>query len=300
MKRVATHLAAWVLLAAVPLGSPALLAQVFDAPADFSATDNPNQVWSYGWSDVPGGQFALYVDSSQRLGLDAWSRNGTDQPSVLHNGTNQPIVLSAGLTVYPGQLVLHPGREGENCVLRWTAPTSGAFEVEAEFQLIDVQARTVDAHIYRGSSSLFSRLLSGFGDLARFGSTLSVAAGESVDFVVGLGTEAYTDDSVSITLTISKGHLPAPAFDTGWRRCDPSSGRGRPVRLRHDLGVPPEHLIIKTLFRRKPLLFGHTVYPRAVVVEPREVAMFGLDVIALVPGCDPTRTHYRVQIWTHR
>jgi hypothetical protein len=35
---------------------------IFNAAADFSATKNPNGVWSYGWSPTLGGTFVLDAD----------------------------------------------------------------------------------------------------------------------------------------------------------------------------------------------------------------------------------------------
>ena len=93
--------------------------------------------------------------------------------------------------------------------------------------------------------------------------------------------------------------LPAPDFDSGWRRCRPSDGWETAVTIRHDLDTHLEQLTIKTLFRRKSFGFGQYGYDVGILTEPRSVLMRGRDAIALLPGCDHTMIHYRVQIWTH-
>ena len=45
---------------------------VYDAAADFSPTNNPNGVWSYGWSSSLGSTFNLDVSSTTVDGLDFW------------------------------------------------------------------------------------------------------------------------------------------------------------------------------------------------------------------------------------
>jgi hypothetical protein len=97
--------------------------------------------------------------------------------------------------------------------------------------------------------------------------------------------------------------LPAPAFDSGWLRCEPSNvwGWESAVTIRHNLDTRLEQLTIKTLFHRKNFLFGRAEsYRVGVLMEPRSVLMRGRNAIAFVPGCDATMFHYRVQIWTHR
>lgn len=94
--------------------------------------------------------------------------------------------------------------------------------------------------------------------------------------------------------------LPAPAFDSGWRRCEPTSRWDPAVTIQHDLNTRLEQLTIKTLFRRRNFVFGPGGgYTVGILTEPRSVLMRGRNAIALIPGCDATMVHYRVQIWTH-
>src|SRR5262249_33630739 len=96
----------------------------YDAAADFSPTDNPHGVWSYGWSSTLGSTFVLDLEHQVREGLDQWRGNLADDgnPAVYHNGTEHEIVLGGTALFEPGELGIHPGPDGEYAIVRWTAP----------------------------------------------------------------------------------------------------------------------------------------------------------------------------------
>lgn len=89
--------------------------------------------------------------------------------------------------------------------------------------------------------------------------------------------------------------LPVPDFDTGWRRC---VSRGEGVMLRHDLDIDPTRQTIKTLFRKENFVLGGWYFRVGVVAAPREVHI-RRNAVFLVPQCDRTTSHFRLQIWTH-
>ena len=85
------------------------------------------------------------------VGIDIWRCTDRTDPCINHNGTDY-TVRGLGITWEPGQLGLHPGREGEPAVLRWTAPEAGKVDLSATFKSIAIKA-TTDVHILHNGKS---------------------------------------------------------------------------------------------------------------------------------------------------
>lgn len=88
----------------------------------------------------------------------------------------------------PSLLLVHPGPQGQYSVVRWTAPTTGTYEIAGSFLGLDSQGNTTtDVHILLNSStSLFDADVSGFNMPQGFSLTQTVSSGDTIDFVVGL------------------------------------------------------------------------------------------------------------------
>lgn len=83
-----------------------------------------------------------------------------------------------------------PGPDGEYSVVRWTAPSAGLWDVSGEF---DGQGSTSsDVHILRNQHCVFSRNLNN-ADTQVFTLTLSLHAGDTIDFAVGFGPDQNSD-----------------------------------------------------------------------------------------------------------
>ncbi|NQT38044.1 MAG: glycoside hydrolase family 2 [Planctomycetes bacterium] len=149
-------------------------------------------------------------------GIDIWRPADRTEPCVNHNGTPH-TVRGLGITWEPGQLGLHPGREGEPAVLRWTAPAKGTFDLSAKFKSIAVAA-TTDVHVLHNGKSLFDGLINvdGKGPETPFLKRLSVEPGDRLDFAVGFGNGSYGADSTGLELSIKseqgKTYDPAASF----------------------------------------------------------------------------------------
>jgi hypothetical protein len=183
---------------------------VYDAAADFSATDNPNGAWSYGWSHTLGGGFILYTDHRAGIpGLDSWlgDQAPDGNPSLAHNGTDHVIIATTppGIIWQPGQLSLHPGPNGEYSLIRWTAPAAGVIAVNATFSGIDaVGGTTTDVHVLHQGLSQFDGRVNGYLAATSFTGNLTVARGDTVDFAVGYGTDhTFYYDTTALAATIS-------------------------------------------------------------------------------------------------
>lgn len=190
---------------------------VHDVAADFSRTNNPNGVWSYGWSFGLGSPVIESTDPRVREGLDTWrgNRAADGNPAIYENTTGSPILLGGTALYQPGQFGLHPGPAGEFAVARWTAPASGTITIDSAFVGQDVFNTTTDAHIlHNGSVPLFASLVEGFGDTSEVYSRIimTVLAGDTVDFSVGFGRNGnFSNDSTGLSATITPEPVPEPA-----------------------------------------------------------------------------------------
>jgi len=193
------------------LAKPSLVnaSTTYDFNTDFSATSNPSGAWSYGWSTSRGSAFNLdQVEVVIAGGLDQWRPfSQIELPAIAHNGTNMTITPACCDPIPPGATNLHPGPSGENCVARWTAPASGAYQVSAVFSGGDQAGTTTDVSVLKNSStSLYVAEVTGFGppSAQSYSGTVTVAVGDTIDFTVGFGTDGtYYSDGTYFTATIT-------------------------------------------------------------------------------------------------
>lgn len=196
-----THLMA-CLMALLLLTSPGAAA-TYDAAVDFSTTSNPTGAWSYGWSSQLTSAIDLYNACFHDRGIDNWSDAGGLPPNVSHNGTSAPIFLTPeNITWQAGQLALHPGANGEYSHVLWTAPAEASCVIDAEFSGIDHTGGSTDVHVLHNGISLFDGAVEGYGDTASYSTTLSVSAGDTIDFAVGFGAGGWWQDTTALAATI--------------------------------------------------------------------------------------------------
>jgi hypothetical protein len=186
----------------------------YDAAAQFSGTDNPNGVWSYGCTESLGAAFQLYTQQIGSIsGLYDWSTAPCVPPglppSLAYNSTNASVTpVPPGTVTFPAHaLSFHPGPEGQNSVLRFTAPVSGNYQVQAVFWGDDfVGPTTTDVHVLHNGLGLYTSEVDGFGPSSdqSFTTTVSLAAGDTIDFTVGYGTDGnFYNDSTGVSAVIT-------------------------------------------------------------------------------------------------
>lgn len=213
MKSTPSAIALSILLSTA-LSSSSFAFVVFDAGDDYSPTSNPNGAWSYGYSTVANpGVFVLY-DTTQFLlpGLSVWDSSAlTDNPTVSNNMTSSAISLSTA-TWQPYELALHPGRNAEFSIIRFTAPSSGSYDLEGSFRGIDVVGATTDVSVLLNGSSLFNDELNlnGNGNTALYTSTVTMNAGDTLDFRVGDGGNGPLFDSTGLEAVVIGSSIPEP------------------------------------------------------------------------------------------
>jgi hypothetical protein len=145
------------------------------------------------WDAAGGGSIA---------GIESWSLPDRPDPCVTRNGTDRPI-QALGITWAPGQLALHPGRNGEYSAVRWTAPADGNVDVAAAFTSIAERA-TTDVHVLHNDRPLFDGFINVNGQGREQGhrGPVAVKTGDTVSCVVGFGNGDYGADTTALALTI--------------------------------------------------------------------------------------------------
>lgn len=177
-----------------------------NAVADFSATQN-NGAWKYGSKTISGTTFNAFASNANLFGggLDSWSP-GYCCPMITRNATGTTYTYpGAPSVVQPSDVLnLHPGPTGDKAVVRWTAPAAGTYTIAGRFQGIDTAGTTTDVTILHNTTSIFSNNVNGYGNQVTFSVTRTVAAGDTIDFQVGYGSNnSYGSDSTGLSATIT-------------------------------------------------------------------------------------------------
>lgn len=203
------------LAAAAFVASTAEAGTIYDAAKDFSSSNNPNGVWSYGWTQTLGSAFVQDAQNGSEQGLDFW--HGTTigafsslYPYVAHNGTDSTILYYGGVNYAPGQMTLHPGPDGQYADVRFTSPNAGAYSLAAAFTGVDTLGTSTDVHIFLNGVSIFDGAVNGNGASQDYTGSLTLSVGDVVDFVVGYGSNrSYNSDSTALSATLT--YTPAAA-----------------------------------------------------------------------------------------
>lgn len=211
LRRLSASLAALLMaLAALALGAAtSAAAQVtsWDAPGDFSAVSNPNGAWSYGWSASRGSGFNLDTVATTVSGINVWNYSSNQvEPDVAYNGTSDTINPSGTNPIPAGSLAFHPGPSGQNAIVRWTAPSTGSYAIDATFTGRDmVGPTTTDVAVLSNGSPLWSGEVTGYlATQAYAAGPVNLSAGDTIDFTVGYGTDGtYSYDTTGLSAHVT-------------------------------------------------------------------------------------------------
>ena len=137
-------------------------------------------------------------------GLEIWNGAQDQDPNVTRNSLDVPL-SGLGITWQPKQLAFHPGPKGEFSVARWTVPETGEYQIDAIFTSI-AQAATTDVHVLRNGQTLHQGLinLNGAGSESAYAGKQALAAGDQLDFVVGMGNGFYGADTTALAACITR------------------------------------------------------------------------------------------------
>lgn len=182
--------------------------EAWDVARDFDTTNNPHSVWEFGRMQSFNFGFERYDATYANAGVHMWYLSGFNvlgTPSVLHCDTTgnpefqpfwQPGIANdthcdvAEVNVHPSTGLL------PYSAVRFTAPTSGVFEVEATFSSRSAIGATTDVYVIASDNAdvrpnpylLSRRQLSAGSPAAVLQSTqIVLTSGEKIMFVVGPG-----------------------------------------------------------------------------------------------------------------
>ncbi len=217
MKPKQTLLSVGMLLGALNF-SAVNAATIWDSANEFTplTTTNPNGVWSYGYNpaSIAGYQFKAFdlfsvvAYGGSGPGWVDSTYNVFTTPSLGKNVTSSPLY-----GIQPGQISLHPGvaANGDEAILRFIAPTTASYNINAQFFAGD--GGETDAWIVK--NGLFTSPLVALGITSNnpvfSTSALLLAAGDSLDFVVG-NHGSFSGDSTPLSVQISQVPLPGAAW----------------------------------------------------------------------------------------
>jgi len=200
-----------LLLPVAGFGTP-----IWDFANDFTPSANPNTFWSYGYRTTPASTDLTLMNWNPHLdNIDFWALSGWVElkrffanglPSIGKNNTPsaQPFWWPI---VPPGKGILHPGNVPEiedlAAVVRWRAPSSGVYEVDATFTAIDTRGVDVFTYVVADGGLVFDDFVVGLGDTSHYRGAVTLSAGQVVDFVVAnrndTGNRDWTQLDASIT-----------------------------------------------------------------------------------------------------
>jgi hypothetical protein len=159
----------------------------WDPNVDYSSTENPCGVWTYGYTRTLGS--APLVIYSAKDGI-YWVDPGNE------------TLFDPAAWQKDGTFNLHPGPKGEYSTVRWTAPRDGTYSVTVAFLAGD--KGETDGAVLQGTYVLFE---SSTTSNPHYAAVLTMAAGETLDVAVGLvppvSASSYLFGTTPISLVIT-------------------------------------------------------------------------------------------------
>jgi hypothetical protein len=201
---------ACLLLAVFPIASHG---ETWNLADDFSAAQNPNGAWSFGWRDTPAQPLTLYVDNSTHYcDLESWMYFiAYFCPQVQRNPHDYPVSCTT-FVLPPHKVMFHPG-PAQQSVVRWTAPSDQDVPLTVNFVAIDKGSEIV--HVYHNGTQLFSATLDHLGQTADYATTITVQAGDVIDCAISPISFYYDSTQLDIELGIPDPPVGACCFASG-------------------------------------------------------------------------------------
>lgn len=197
---------------------------IYDAADDYSDTNNPNGVWSSGYTTGLGTTLNLFDTSTTYGGpINVWTKSGH-----VDIGGTPAFLKNYGVPV-PGagtdEVSLHPSQFGDYAVLRFTAPVTGEYTLLSQF--FEGNTGETDAYVLLNEDTVSPLLYAPQTSVnPSYNTVLNLTAGDTLDFVVGaLGN--FDSDLTPLEVQITLSAVPEPtsmalvgmiAAPFGWKR----------------------------------------------------------------------------------
>ena len=196
--------AALVTSAVVLSSAPAVAETHYNIAYDFTHLSNPNGAWSYGYYAVAGDASSFTqinissVSYGGNIGVNGWDAG--DYVYLLSYGSGEDWELATAY-VWNGTILVHPGAEGRETVVRWTAPESGIYSTWATFYGAENGAplgqtgpqTTSGGTLLVNGVSAFHGYVNGFNHRAEVSDEFALRQGDTVDWAVDWGENGNRD-----------------------------------------------------------------------------------------------------------
>ena len=170
--------------------------QSWNAASNFSLATNPNGAWSYGSKSAPTSPLCLYTVHNC-----GWNHPGT---GACASATCWPYVWNSAPA---GTLQVHPKTSATigYSVVRWTAPYSATFQIGGQFAGQAGEPSLSCSVAVVANNALVPGLSGSITATTTFpfSTTLLLAGGSTVDFVVGDGGNGDFQDHCLLSATIT-------------------------------------------------------------------------------------------------
>jgi hypothetical protein len=210
-----------VLLATVAcvLAVPAF-ADTYNAVTDYIPGANPNGAWSYGYIDGTGFHLATVHLVNQIFefyppNIDGWTDDHAPTP---YTDFYTPVVaLNLGAPATAGShdlrndmVLMHPGVDGQEAAVRWTAQTTGFYDLATLFTGLNGEGTTVDTHIMLNGADVYSGWVMGYMATDNYATNAAyITAGDTVTMAVG-GAGSFGLDTTGLQAVIATSAVPEP------------------------------------------------------------------------------------------
>lgn len=195
----------------------------FDLAADWSDTTNGGtNVWAYGRyaSSVGAGSPATFNAFDLNVGitvapasgqvLRGWRNPSLIDPNIIKNEGSTVTTSAFSIITFNAGAVTFGPFLGPT-VARFTAPTAGLYDVSASFKTVQVGNTAPHAYISLDGATPLDRGVLSASLTTYMNSSLSLAVGDTVDFIVWGADSANKTTEVSASLTTDVAATPEPA-----------------------------------------------------------------------------------------
>jgi len=189
---------------------------IYDAKADFTTTNlasganNPNGVWSYGYSGTSTGLMTKYLSTQYFSNSDGFGFriNPADvTPNVLKFTQNWP---GSGTPIFnAGDFAMHSGANANDnfSVLRFTAQYTGLHNLAVTWGVGNTG--NVDVVVLRNGTALNSSLNTNSAGSYN-NNSLSLTALDTIELRIGRGNDTYGADQTQVNMVLTTA-VPEPS-----------------------------------------------------------------------------------------
>lgn len=182
------------------------------------AQTNPYGAYTFGYL-LP----STVISTANLVHTDAFNGNANVEgyfiannfivPAILINTSAAAVTTNFNVTLGSHEILLHPGGLGSdasqlpysNAVIRYTVATSGMYDISAVFS--DIDSGNTDVSVRVNGTSIFAA-----SNLGTFNGTQLLTVGDTVDFVVGPGSDnsIYNDSTGLYANIVPTQAVPEP------------------------------------------------------------------------------------------